>query len=266
MSYVIEKIGIAGCGAMGGSILSALQRYQNFDLRGYDPEPVIREFFVNRGIHMENDVRTLASVSDLLILAVKTTVIPDVLAELRGHLKNEAIVVSIAPGVTMAELRKGLGTKNPVAHVMPNTPAMVGAGTFGLCMDDPCMSPEQKKCLQQIFGLLGSTVVIPEEKVNAFTAIVGCGPAYVFYFMDALKEAAVTLGFGRTEAQVMVNSMVSGSAKLAASEYGSFSMLREQVCSPGGLTIEAMNHLDRTAVRGHIIDSVIKAWAKGRMD
>jgi len=91
---------------------------------------------------------------------------------------------------------------------------------------------------------------------------VGCGPAYVFHFMDALAEAGVTMGFTRQEALELVTQLVLGSAKLAALPGSHPAILREQVCSPAGVTIAAVNHLDRTAVRGHLIDAVLAAYAK----
>ena len=93
-------------------------------------------------------------------------------------------------------------------------------------------------------------------------ALVGCGPAYVFHFMDALAEAGVTMGFTRQEALELVTQLVLGSAKLAALPGSHPAILREQVCSPAGVTIAAVNHLDRTAVRGHLIDAVLAAYAK----
>ena len=144
---------------------------------------------------------------------------------------------------------------------MPNTPALVGAGVFGI-QEDPALPKDVFAMILDLFGLLGSTIVLPEKKFNAFMALVGCGPAYVFHFMDALAEAGVTMGFTRQEALELVTQLVLGSAKLAVLPGSHPAILREQVCSPAGVTIAAVNHLDRTAVRGHLIDAVLAAYEK----
>ena len=171
------------------------------------------------------------------------------------------MLISIAAGVTLEDLREAVRGRCHVVRVMPNTPALVGAGIFGI-QEDPELPEAVFRTVLDLFGLLGSTIVLPEKKFNAFMALVGCGPAYVFHFMDALAEAGVTMGFTRQEALDLVTRLVLGSAKLAALPGSHPAILREQVCSPAGVTIAAINHLDRTAVRGHLIDAVLAAYAK----
>ena len=180
------------------------------------------------------------------------------LLELRESVE---IVISIAAGVTLHDLRDAVQGRCHVVRVMPNTPALVGAGVFGI-QEDPALPKNVFAMILDLFGLLGSTIVLPEKKFNAFMALVGCGPAYVFHFMDALAEAGVTMGFTRQEALELVTQLVLGSAKLAVLPGSHPAILREQVCSPAGVTIAAVNHLDRTAVRGHLIDAVLAAYAK----
>ena len=138
----------------------------------------------------------------------------------------------------------------------------LGQGADREFEEDPALPKDVFAMILDLFGLLGSTIVLPEKKFNAFMALVGCGPAYVFHFMDALAEAGVTMGFTRQEALELVTQLVLGSAKLAALPGSHPAILREQVCSPAGVTIAAVNHLDRTAVRGHLIDAVLAAYAK----
>ena len=192
---------------------------------------------------------------------MKPYLVGGVLAEALPSLKPETVVISIAAGVTLHDLRDAVQGRCHVVRVMPNTPALVGAGVFGI-QEDPALPKDVFAMILGLFGLLGSTIVLPEKKFNAFMALVGCGPAYVFHFMDALAEAGVTMGFTRQEALELVTQLVLGSAKLAALPGSHPAILREQVCSPAGVTIAAVNHLDRTAVRGHLIDAVLAAYAK----
>ncbi|MEG2139773.1 MAG: pyrroline-5-carboxylate reductase dimerization domain-containing protein, partial [Bilophila sp.] len=175
------------------------------------------------------------------------------------HLNAKKTVLSLASGVSIQTLQEAVDGRCPVVRVMPNTPALVGAGVFALCLEDPTLCEETRTAVLDLFTILGSTVVLPEKRFKAFTALVGCGPAYVFHFMDALAEAGVTLGFSRKESLELVTQLVLGSAKLAAVSGKHPALLREDVCSPAGVTIAAINHMDRTALRGHLIDAILTA-------
>ena len=242
-SLTSKRIGCIGCGNMGGAILGGLAEVPGLELYGYNRTPQRLEPLCAKGV----------------------TAVPDipggVLAEALPSLKPQTVVISIAAGVTLHDLRDAVQGRCHVVRVMPNTPALVGAGVFGI-QEDPALPKDVFAMILDLFGLLGSTIVLPEKKFNAFMALVGCGPAYVFHFMDALAEAGVTMGFTRQEALELVTQLVLGSAKLAALPGSHPAILREQVCSPAGVTIAAVNHLDRTAVRGHLIDAVLAAYAK----
>ena len=214
-----------------------------------------------KGVTAVPDIPGIAARCDILVIGVKPYLVGGVLAEALPSLKPETVVISIAAGVTLHDLRDAVQGRCHVVRVMPNTPALVGAGVFGI-QEDPALPKDVFAMILDLFGLLGSTIVLPEKKFNAFMALVGCGPAYVFHFMDALAEAGVTMGFTRQEALELVTQLVLGSAKLAALPGSHPAILREQVCSPAGVTIAAVNHLDRTAVRGHLIDAVLAAYAK----
>ena len=164
---------------------------------------------------------------DVLVIGVKPYLVGGVLAEALPSLKPETVVISIAAGVTLHDLRDAVQGRCHVVRVMPNTPALVGAGVFGI-QEDPALPKDVFTMILDLFGLLGSTIVLPEKKFNAFMALVGCGPAYVFHFMDALAEAGVTMGFTRQEALELVTQLVLGSAKLAALPGSHPAILREQ--------------------------------------
>lgn len=196
-----------------------------------------------------------------LVIGVKPYLVGGVLAEALPSLKPETVVISIAAGVTLHDLRDAVQGPLPCGARHAEYPRPRGRRR--------CSHPRRSGAAKDVFamildlfGLLGSTIVLPEKKFNAFMALVGCGPAYVFHFMDALAEAGVTMGFTRQEALELVTQLVLGSAKLAALPGSHPAILREQVCSPAGVTIAAVNHLDRTAVRGHLIDAVLAAYAK----
>ena len=249
-SLTSKRIGCIGCGNMGGAILGGLAEVPGLELYGYNRTPQRLEPLCAKGVTAVPDIPGIAARCDILVIGVKPYLVGGVLAEALPSLKPETVVISIAAGVTLHDLRDAVQGRCHVVRVMPNTPALVGAGVFGI-QEDPALPKDVFAMILDLFGLLGSTIVLPEKKFNAFMALVGCGPAYVFHFMDALAEAGVTMGFTRQEALELVTQLVLGSAKLAALPGSHPAILREQVCSPAGVTIAAVNHLDRTAVRGH---------------
>ena len=273
------KIGFVGLGNMATAIIGGLLR-EGTTFSGEDGDATVitaaniigsakteatrQKRAEQFGIAVTASNREVAEAADVLVLAVKPQFFPEVIAEIREVVNENTLVISIAAGLTLERIAALFNrdvTAMRLIRCMPNTPALVGAGIFGI-QEDPELPETVFRTVLDLFGLLGSAVVLPEKKFNAFMALVGCGPAYVFHFMDALAEAGVTMGFTRQESLDLVTQLVLGSAKLAALPGSHPAILREQVCSPAGVTIAAINHLDRTAVRGHIIDAVLAAYAK----
>ena len=148
----------------------------------------------------------------------------------------------------------------PTMTDMPNTPVLVGAGVFALCFDDPTLDGERRDFVRSVIKPLGQVHELPEKLFDAFTSIAGCGPAYVFYVMDAIVEAGVNLGLPRNQTTDIVKALFSGSAKLAEEGGLHLAELREMVTSPAGSTIRATMHFDRMAMRGVIVDAVREAY------
>ncbi len=261
-----KTLGCIGCGNMGSAILRGLAKRDDLNLMGYNPSPAKTEALaadIDRFV-IARSAREVAQRSDYIILGVKPYLIGDVLAEIAGDLTPDKVVISVAAGVSVAALQKGADARCAVVRCMPNTPAMVGEGIFAMCYEDAQLPESQQDAISDLFGTIGTVMVLPETKFGAFTATAGCGPAYVFHFMEAVIEAAVTVGFTRKDAADMVIQLFKGSVKLAEESGQHISVLRESVCSPGGVTIAAVNHLDRTAVRGNIIDAILTARERDR--
>lgn len=257
-------VGCIGCGAMGSAMIRGLKRSDGYTVYGYEPAKDKAEALAKEGIAMLEDVQQIARNCQVILIAVKPYMVGKVLQEIKEDLLPQSLLISVAAGLSLESMRKSLGKKVPLVRVMPNTPALVGAGQFALCFDDPQVKESDKLLVRRLFAELGQSMDLPEESINAFAAIAGCGPAYVFYVMDAVAEAAVSLGFPRAQAHDLARGLFKGSALLAEEAGEHFATLREAVCSPGGTTIAAINHMDRTAVRGHIIDAIFKAFEKGK--
>lgn len=256
-------IGCIGCGNMGGAIMSGLADRTGYSLCGYNRSVARLEPLVAKGLKPVSTMGALASASDVIIIGVKPYLVDKTLRKIQEHLTKDKLIISVAAGVTTGALSDAVQSLCPVVRVMPNTPALVGAGVFALCFDDPTLKEVHKNLVTELLGNLGETIEMPEKNFVAFSALVGAGPAYVFHVMNAVVQAGVTMGFPRAESLRMVLALFEGSVRMAASSTHSLTDLRDQVCSPAGITIEAVNHLDRTAVGGHLIDAILAAAKRG---
>jgi len=261
-------LGIIGCGNMGGAIARGILRDAelpaSWEVLGCDQEKERAEALSSCGLDVQPTPLALAAKADYILLAVKPYQVASLLASVTAGLDKDKTILSIAAAVPLSALMNMLGGRCPAVQIMPNTPAMAGAGVFALCLDDPLLPSDRKARIQALFSRLGTVFPLPENKMNAFSAVAGCGPAYVFQMMDAVMEAAVTLGFARQDAARMVTALFRGSACLAEVSGEHPAVLHSRVTSPRGMTIAGTNHLARTAVRGHIIDAVLAAYQRGK--
>ena len=255
-------LGFVGLGAMGGAMVRGLGG-ADVTLHGTDLNTGnVRALQDECGLTPHDDARGLAEACDYVVLAVKPQHAAATLEAMAPALDADTCVLSICAGLTLATLKDHTEGRCPVVRVMPNTPAMVNAGVFAVCLDDASLSDAQKDFAATVFQPLGQVHVLPEGLFDAFTALIGSGPAYVLYFMEAMVESGVTLGLTRAQATEMTQGLFAGTVKMAQESEQHMSILREMVTSPGGTTIRALNHLDRTATRANISDAVRESWLR----
>ena len=202
---------------MGSAIIKGLAGTADITLAGYNRSKAPLDSLAAdvAGFTACASATELAAMSDYIIIGVKPDQVAGVLDQITPELTPDTVVISIAAGVSQDTLKRHTNAVCPVVRCMPNTPAMVGEGVFALCFDDDRLKEQDKEALTALFGTIGSVLVLEEKKFNAFTVIAGCGPAYVFHFMEAVTEAAVTVGFTRKDATAMVIQLFKGSVKLA---------------------------------------------------
>lgn len=261
------RLGFIGYGNMGGAIAGGVMASplaSSFSIAAYDVTEAAKEKVETLGGKWFADPSELAKESDYIILAVKPYQVQDVIRNILSSLNHDKVVISIAAGQPLSALRTALKGVCPAVQAMPNTPALVGEGVFGLCFDDPDLSQQHQDALQRLFEQIGTVFILPESKMNGLMAVTGCGPAFVFDMMDAVMEAAVTVGFTRQEASAMTAALFKGTAKMVQETGLHPGVLHSQVTSPKGSTIAGTNHLARTAVRGNIIDAVLVAYERGK--
>lgn len=265
---VPSRIGCIGYGNMGRALMLGVRRHP--ELRGqyvllvYDAYAGSRETAEEAGLPVAADAAALAQDSDVILLSVKPDQVSGVVREIAPVLNADKLLLSIAAGVRLDVLKRESGGRCPVMRVMPNTPALVGQGMFGLCFGDDVVE-ELRERMRVLFSSLGGTVEIPESKMNAFTALSGSGPGYVFHFMESLAEAGVSAGLDRHSSRAIALALVKGCAAMAEQTGLHPAVLREQVSSPGGTTVAGLNHLDRCGARGQIVDAVLAALARGKV-
>lgn len=201
--------------------------------------------------------------ADVIILAVKPQQLQEVCHQLAPSLTTQ-LIISIAAGIRSADIARWLKNYQAIVRVMPNTPAQIQAGISAL-FALPSVSATQREQATQILSAVGHTLWLEdEEKMDAVTAISGSGPAYVFYFIEALQEAAIQLGLNHTEARLLTLQTFSGASLLATQSQEEVQSLRAQVTSKGGTTEQGILALETAQVKKAIMTAAQAAAVKSR--
>ena len=194
----------------------------------------------------------LDALGEVVVLAVKPQQMRAAAGTLKSRLARE-LVISIAAGIRLADLSRWLGGYGTLVRCMPNTPALVGAGISGLYAG-ASVGAQQRALAEAVLGAVGATLWVQQEsQLDPVTAISGSGPAYVFYFIEALQQAAQEMGFSADDARKLAVETFVGTAKLAAQSPESVALLRERVTSKGGTTERALASMEADGVKGLIV-------------
>jgi len=213
-------------------------------------------FFAEKyGVVTESENTEVARRAGLLFLAVKPDAYENVISEIRDCVASDTVVVILAAGLSIADVRKmfgGAGVK--LVKVMPNTPAMVNQGMTALCAGENVTSDEFE-AVAEIFRAIGEVEELPEARFDAFTAVAGSSPAYVYTFIEALADAGVKHGLTRAQAVKAAAQATLGAAAMVLENGAHTGVLRDAVCSPGGTTIAAVAALEREGFRHAVISA-----------
>ncbi|HTL71340.1 MAG TPA: pyrroline-5-carboxylate reductase [Candidatus Eisenbacteria bacterium] len=257
------KIGVVGAGNMGQALVRGLvekavypQNISVFDVEKKKLDAVKKEAHVR----VSKSNRHCVSLSDVVILAVKPQILPEVAAEIATSLGRETLVISIAAGVSIANLEGWI--KKPVAiiRVMPNMPALVGAGMSAFSLGRHA-SAKHRKIAEAILGSFGEAVAVPEKALDLVTAVSGSGPAYFFLLAEKLIEAAYELGMKVDVAKKLVYQTALGSGRVMAESGEDPEVLIERVASKGGTTEAALKVYQKQGF-GKIVQDGVKAAAR----
>lgn len=207
------------------------------------------------GIKTTLDNKEVARVSDFLIIAVKPHMYGEVLKEIIEDRKKGGIIIAIAAGISMNYMETLLGKEELLVKAMPNTPAMVGEGMTALSFSKS-ITDENREEIIKIFNSFGKSEIIDENLMDSFTAIAGSSPAYVYMMIEAMADGGVQQGIPRAQAYKMAAQAVLGAAKMVLDTGLHPGELKDNVCSPGGTTIDAVAKLEEKGFRTAIIEAM----------
>ncbi len=261
------KIGIIGLGNMADAVIGGMLRQEivkREDITGSAATRQTVERMAERyGIRTTVDNKAVAEAADVLILAVKPQFLEAVIAEIRDCLSEQTLLITIAAGKTIDWYESAFGKAIRLVRCMPNTPALVGAGFTAVCVNEN-VTAEEQACAIRLMESLGGTCVIPESRMDAFAAVAGCSPAYVFLFIEAMADAGVAAGMPRAQAYEAAARAVMGSAKLLLETGRHPGELKDMVCSPGGTTIQGVKALEEHGMRGAVMDAIAACVEKAK--
>lgn len=243
MTLQNETIAFIGAGNMGEALIRGLLAAKTVtaeQIIACDVVATRLEYFKNKfGIRTASDNAAAVCDADIVLLAVKPQQMSDVLSSFKSQITNRKVIITIAAGVTTTRIERELGGHVRVVRVMPNTPALVGAGAAAMCKGAHA-TDDDLATAEAILGAVGITVRTEEALLDAVTALSGSGPAYVFYVTEAMIKAGVAAGLTEEIAKQLTIQTVFGAAKLMKESGESPADLRRKVTSPGGTTEAAL--------------------------
>lgn len=207
------------------------------------------------GIQIAESNQKAAAAADIIFLSVKPQFYAEVIAQIKDEVSPDSIVVSIAPGKTLAWLAEQFGRDVKLVRCMPNTPALVGEGCTGVCCNERVQEKEQKMVLE-LLGSFGRASLVTEPMIDVVVGVSGSAPAYVFLFIEAMADEAVAEGMPRAQAYEFAAQAVLGSAKMVLETGKHPGELKDMVCSPGGTTIRAVKKLEEKGLRSAVMEAM----------
>ena len=256
------KIGFIGCGNMGGALARAVCKAiggENVAVCDYDTTKTqkLQEQFGATPL----SILQLVEQCKFIVLGVKPQNMQETTAQMKDVLKtrNDAVIITMAAGVSAAAIRTYLGDNLPVIRIMPNTPADLGQGMILYTLLGASQDDEQT--FLQYFSKAGKIDKIPEDKIDAASALSGCGPAFVYAFAEALADGGVECGVPRDKANLYAAQTLLGAAEMLLA-FGHPADLKDAVCSPGGTTIAGIHALEDAGFRGAVMDAVTAAYKR----
>lgn len=261
------KIGFIGCGNMASAIIGGILK------KGIcDKEEIIvsnlteegsRRSREKLGVVTTRDNKEVVKNAKILFLAVKPQFYAETIAEIKEEITPEHLVVTIAPGKTLQWLTEQFGKELKLVRTMPNTPALVGEGMTGMCVNE-LVNEEEAQTVKELLESFGNVEIVPERLLDVVVSVSGSSPAYIFMLIEAMADGAVADGMPRNQAYRFAAQAVLGSAKMVLETGMHPGELKDMVCSPGGTTMEAVRSLEKSGFRSAVMEAMKACVEKGR--
>lgn len=255
--------GILGYGNMGAAILQGLVKTGTLPADRalvYDVDPVKGKQAEALGARAARSLEELARSCDILLLATKPQDAAAALEGIRGAFSNKTLVISVEAGISVGFIQNALGSAARVIRVMPNTPALVGAGAAAMASSDTC-SDGDRALAASVFSAVGTIEEVPESGMDAVTGLSGSGPAYFFYLVECMAAAAAKEGLDEEKATRLAAQTLLGAGRLLEESGEGPATLRERVTSKGGTTAAALDSLRESGFE-EMVQAAISAAAK----
>jgi pyrroline-5-carboxylate reductase len=254
------RIAVLGAGNIGGALVGGIlktgvadREHLNATVRTAERAEELAAKYSIRVTAGGN--REAAETADVIILAVKPSTLPHVLEEIRTALREDQILISLAAAVPIVLIEKLIGRQMPIFRAMPNIPVVVEEGATAVASNGSGTAA-QRQLVENIFRAVGVVAFVEEDMMHAVTALSGSGPAYIYMVIEALIAGGLKMGLSREVSTRLAEQTVLGAAKLVRETMLHPAVLRDQVITPGGVTISAIHELERHGLRSMLISAI----------
>lgn len=262
-----KKIGFIGCGNMAQAMIRGIVKAKTVPAKNImvsnPSSKKLENVKADYNVLTTNDNKKVALNSDIVILSVKPNKYAEVIEEIKESVSKDAIIVAIAAGVSIEKINIMFKENKKVVRAMPNTPAFVGEAMSAITPGKG-IEKEELDDIIEIFNSFGKCEVVDESLMDTVTGVSGSSPAYVYMFIEAMADAAVLNGMPREKAYKFAAQSVLGSAKMVLETGKHPGKLKDDVCSPGGTTIEAVYSLEESGFRAAVMEAVDACTQKSK--
>ncbi len=262
---MMNLVGFIGVGNMGGAMIRGIaSRGKDIKLFAYDIDQSKMDDLKNEDVDLVSSAKAVCESSKYVVLSVKPQYYPELFKEIKNSLTKDHVIIAIAPGYPVAKIKTFLGEKIKVIRAMPNTPALVGEGMTAYCFSDDEINEEEHNLIKQMLSCFGKSLRIEENNMEAIMATSGSSPAYAYMFMEAMADAAVSFGLPRQDSYMLAAQALKGAAQMVLETRKHPAQLKDDVCSPGGTTIQAVLKLEETQLRSSVIQAMTANYDKAK--
>ena len=263
-----KTICFIGAGKMASAIIKGLLSSQTFDrnhvIAAEVNENTAKLASENFGIKVYSQAQEAVSKADIVLIATKPFVVPELLESIKGSINENQLIISIAAGITFEKVEKALGHDKRIVRVMPNTPALLECGMSAICKNNSA-TPEDLNTVETIFSKIGKVIKCEEKDIDAVTGVSGSGPAFYYYIINAIAKAGENLGLDYKTALTLSAQTALGAAKMIMETGSTPEELITAVTTPGGTTAEGNKVLNESNISEILFETVRKTAEKSAL-